>query len=120
MIGRLRLRLPGYACSFFAPPAITAGILRLQPSAASPTGYTYLYLGAITLVALVFGLGPAIVAAVLSTVLIDYYFFPPIGTFTIASPTDIQNLVLFMLAALVVGILADARRRLEPHSRELA
>jgi K+-sensing histidine kinase KdpD len=94
--------------------------LRLQPAAASPTGYSYLYLGAITLVALVFGLGPAIVAAVVSTVLIDYYFFPPIGTFTIASPTDIQNLVLFVLAALVVGILADTRRRQERHSRELA
>jgi K+-sensing histidine kinase KdpD len=120
VIRRLRPRLPGYACAVFAPPAITAGILRLQPSAASPTGYSYLYLGAITLVALVFGLGPAIVAAVVSTVLIDYYFFPPVGTFTIASPTDIQNLVLFVVAALVVGILADTRRRQERHSRELA
>jgi K+-sensing histidine kinase KdpD len=120
VIGRLRLRLPGYACSVFAPPAITAGILRLHPSGASPTGYSYLYLGAITLVALVFGLGPAIVAAVVSTVLIDYYFFPPVGTFTIAAPADIQNLVLFVLAALVVGILADTRRRQEHQSRELA
>jgi K+-sensing histidine kinase KdpD len=117
---RFPLRLSGYACSVLAPPAITLGILRLHPSTTGSTGYSYLYLGAITLVALVFGLGPAIVAAVMSTVLIDYFFVPPVGTFTIASPTDIQNLVLFVLAALVVGILADTRRRQERHSRELA
>jgi K+-sensing histidine kinase KdpD len=120
VIQGLRLRILGYVVSGVAPLAITIGILALQRGAAASTGYSYLYLGAITLVALAFGLGPAIVVAVLSTVLIDYFFVPPIGTFTIASPADIQNLLLFVIAALVVGILADTRRRQEHHSRDLA
>ena len=120
MIQGLRLRILGYLVAAVAPLAITIGILTLQQAAATSTGYSYLYLGAITLVALAFGLGPAIVAAVLSTVLIDYFFVPPIGTFTISSAADIQNLLLFVIAALVVGILADTRRRQEHRSRELA
>jgi two-component system sensor histidine kinase KdpD len=120
VIQGLRLRILGYVVSGVAPLAITIGILALQLGAAASTGYSYLYLGAITLVALAFGLGPAIVVAVLSAVLIDYFFVPPIGTFTIASPADIQNLLLFVIAALVVGILADTRRRQEHHSRDLA
>jgi len=106
--------------SCIAPVAVTLGILAIQQSPAASTGYSYLYLGTITLVALAFGLGPAIVAAVASTVLIDYFFVPPIGTFTISSGADIQNLLLFVIAALVVGILADTRRRQEHQSRELA
>ena len=120
MIQGLRLRILGYVVSAVAPLAVTIGILMLQRAAATSTGYSYLYLGAITLVALAFGLGPAIVAAVLSTVLIDYFFVAPIGTFTISSAADIQNLLLFVIAALVVGILADTRRRQEHRSRELA
>jgi K+-sensing histidine kinase KdpD len=120
VIQRIRPRALGYACALLIPPATTAAIFRLQPPSASSTGYSYLYLGGITFVALVFGLGPAVVAAVLSTVLIDYFFVPPVGTFTIASYTDIQNLVIFVLAALVVGFLGDARRRQERRSRELA
>jgi K+-sensing histidine kinase KdpD len=120
VIDGLRLRILGYVFSGGAPIAITIGILTLQRGAATSTGYSYLYLGAITVVALAFGLGPAIVAAVLSTVLIDYFFVPPIGTFTVASLADIQNLLLFVIAALVVGILADTRRRQERRSRKLA
>src|SRR5579859_1654773 len=101
-----------------APVAVTLGILAIQQAPAASTGYSYLYLGTTTLVALAFGLGPAIVAAVLCTILIDYFFVPPIGTFTISSAADIQNLLLFVIAALVVGILADTRRRQEHQSRE--
>ncbi|HXA41552.1 MAG TPA: ATP-binding protein [Candidatus Solibacter sp.] len=120
MIQGVRHQVPGYVVSCTAPLAVTLGILAIQQSPAASTGYSYLYLGTITLVALAFGLGPAIVAAVACTVLIDYFFVPPIGTFTISSGADIQNLLLFVIAALVVGILADTRRRQEHQSRELA
>jgi len=112
-------RLVGYGCGVLGPPAITVAIRLLQPSSGYPAD-SYLYLGAITLVALAFGLVPAVIAAVLSTVLIDYFFVPPVGKLTIASATDIQNLLLFVVAALVVGFLADARRRQERGSRLLA
>lgn len=121
MVLRRRLRgIAGYLGAVLVPPAITIAIRTLQPTGGTSTGYSYLYLGAITLIALVFGLGPAIAAALLSTILIDFFFVPPVGQFTVASATDIQNLVLFVLAALVVGFLADTRRRQEQRSSELA
>ena len=109
----------GYACSLAASLLITAVLDSLHPTGGT-TGYSYLYLGATTLVALVFGLGPAVLSALLSTVLIDYFFVQPVGTFTMSSPTDIQNLVLFLVAALVVGFLADTRRRQQRQSADLA
>jgi K+-sensing histidine kinase KdpD len=112
--------IPGYLCALAGPTGLTAGILRLHTTAGGSAGYAYLYLGAVTLCALLFGLGPAIVAAVLSAALIDYFFVPPFGTLTIASGADIQNLTLFVLAALVVGILVETRRRQQRHAQELA
>ena len=120
MSGRLWRPAAGFACGVLLPPGVTLAILGLTAGRPSSAGYTYRYLGGITLVALVFGLGPAVVAAILSTALLDFFFVPPVGRFTIYSPTDIQNLALFVVAALVVGILAEARSRQERRSRQLA
>lgn len=114
-------RLPGYLVAVAGPVAITAGVLWQRPSSsASAAGYAYLYLGAITLVALLWGLGPAVVAAVVSAGLLDYFLVPPVGRLSIESPQDVENVVLFLVAAMVVGLLAVARRRQEERARDLA
>jgi K+-sensing histidine kinase KdpD len=99
---------------------ITLVVLAQHPPAGSSAGYAYLYLGAVTLVALVWGLGPAILAAVLSAGLLDYYFVPPVGRLSIQSAQDIENLALFVVAASVVGSLAAARRSHEARAQRLA
>lgn len=101
----------GYAVALIAPGGLTLGILTLRPSVDASAGYAYLYLSVVILVALAWGLGAAILSAVCAVGILDYYFIPPRGTLTIGSPVDLENLILFMFAAIVVGALADARRR---------
>jgi K+-sensing histidine kinase KdpD len=110
----------GCAVALAAPPAITLVVLAQRPPPGSSAGYAYLYLGAVTLVALIWGLGPAIISAVLSAGLLDYYFVPPVGRLSIQSAQDIENLALFVLAAAVVGLLAAARRSQEERALRLA
>ncbi|HEV3231802.1 MAG TPA: ATP-binding protein [Candidatus Dormibacteraeota bacterium] len=113
-------RLAGYACGLAAPAVVTLAVLLLPPAGPGSASYAYLYIGGISLVALVFGLGPAVLAAVLSAGLLDYFFVAPVGQLAVASPADVANLAIFVLAALLVGVLAEARRRQERHARELA
>lgn len=110
----------GYLLALAAPPLLTVAVLRLHPSATSSAGYAYLYLGTVTLVALFFGLGPALISAVLSAALLDYYFVPPLGRLSVQSSQDVGNLALFIVAAAVVGLLAVARQRQEDRAHRLA
>ena len=110
----------GYACAILLPPMITAAVEAIHSSSVSAAGYAYLYLGAVTLVALVWGLGPALVSAVGSAGFLDYYFVPPVGRLSINSPQDLENLALFLVAAVVVGLLAVGRRRQQRRAQDLA
>lgn len=120
MSGSIWRSAAGYVIALAAPPAITLVVLALHPSAGSSAGYAYLYLGAITLVALVWGLGPAVLSAVLSAGLLDYFFVPPVGRLSIQSAQDLENLALFVLAAALIGLLAAARHSQEERALELA
>ena len=112
--------MAGYAVAFGAPVVVTFGVLAQHPPGGSSAGYAYLYLGTVTLVALFFGLGPALLAAVLSAGLLDYYFVAPVGRLSIQSSQDLENLAVFLLAAAVVGLLAVARQRQEQRAHRLA
>ncbi|MHB8508199.1 MAG: sensor histidine kinase [Candidatus Dormibacteria bacterium] len=101
----------GYLAALAGPALMTLGILAIGPATAAPAGYTYLYLAVVILVALGWGMGAAVAAATCAVGFVDYFFVPPRGTLSIAAPADLENLVLFLFAAYVVGALADARRR---------
>jgi K+-sensing histidine kinase KdpD len=116
----LRRTALGYALAAVAPPLVTAVVLSQHPTGGSSAGYAYLYLGTVTLVALFFGLGPALLAAVLSAGLLDYYLVAPVGRLSIGSVQDLGNLALFIVAATVVGLLAVARQRQEQRAYRLA
>jgi K+-sensing histidine kinase KdpD len=59
-------------------------------------------------------------AAALSFLLVDYFFVPPVGTFTIADEQDIVNLLAFVATAGLVGLLGSQRRRAQLHADTLA
>lgn len=65
------------------------------------------------IVALVGGVIPAVVAAVSGSILLNYYFTPPLHTFTIADTNNTLALVVFTLVAVLVSSTVDlaARRR---------
>ena len=112
--------MAGYGLALVAPPLVTIAVLVQHPSGGSSAGYAYLYLGTVTLVALFFGIGPALVAAVLSAGLLDYFLVAPVGRLSIGSAQDLGNLALFLVAATVVGLLAAARQRQERRAYLLA
>ncbi|MER2269168.1 sensor histidine kinase KdpD [Methylobacterium oxalidis] len=68
-------------------------------------------LTAVVAVAVRLGLGPSLAAVVLASLSYNFFFLPPIYTFTIADPTNVAAFLLFTLVAVVVSNLA-ARARL--------
>jgi two-component system sensor histidine kinase KdpD len=70
-----------------------------------------LYLVWVVLVALVGGLYPALVAAVLGSLLLNYYFAPPFHGFTVDNPENVLALVVFLAVAAAVSATVDRAAR---------
>jgi len=69
------------------------------------------YLLLVIAVAATGGVWPAIPAAAAGFLLSNYYFAPPIHTFTIADARDVLALTMFLVTAGVVSILVDLAAR---------
>ncbi len=100
------------------PIAVTALLLRF--GGGTQRDYIFLYLGLVAVLGVVRGFGPAIVCAVVSFALLDFYFVPPYHTFNIADEQDIVNLLAFVATAAVVGLLASRRRDAQLEAEALA
>lgn len=66
------------------------------------------------------GIGPAISASIAAFLAYDFFFVPPIGTFTVSDPNELFGLVLLLAAALVTGRLAASLRAASAESAQLA
>jgi two-component system sensor histidine kinase KdpD len=77
-----------------------------------------LFLLAVVSVALIGGLGPALLAALLSALLLNFFLTPPLHTLTIADRANVITLVLMLLVAVLVAMVVDrAARRAEQAAR---
>jgi two-component system sensor histidine kinase KdpD len=63
------------------------------------------------------GLGPALFAALLATLAYNYFFLPPVYSFTIADPANVVGLALFSVVAIVAANLAAFARKQATLSR---
>ncbi|GAA3584476.1 DUF4118 domain-containing protein [Amycolatopsis ultiminotia] len=120
--GRLRAR-PG--TSPLARPRLVAGWLLglLLPPAATGLGVllrdtvefstdVILYVLATVVVALVGGLGPALLAAVFGAGLLNFYFTPPLYTLNVHRPQNVVTLIVMIVVAVLVAlVVASAARR---------
>jgi two-component system sensor histidine kinase KdpD len=70
-----------------------------------------LYLAAVVGVALVGGLYPALFAAVLGSLLLNYYFTRPLHHFTIAAHENVLALLVFLAVAVAVSATVDQAAR---------
>ncbi len=70
------------------------------------------FLTAIVGVAVRLGLWPSLLAGVASSLCYNFFFLPPIYTFTITDPANIAAFVLFMLIAVIVSNVAARGGRL--------
>ena len=69
------------------------------------------FLMAVLGVAIAWGLLPALFACLLSVLAYNFFFLPPLYTFTIADPENVVALFFFALVAVVVSNLTAATRR---------
>jgi K+-sensing histidine kinase KdpD len=105
------------AAAIGGPAALTAILLRV--GGGQPREYVFLYLGLVAALGVTQGLLPALLGAATSFLLVDYYFVPPLRTFTIADEQDVANLVVFFSAAGVVGGLGSRQRRAQLRAQAL-
>ncbi len=84
--------------------------LLLHPFLGSENADLFL-LTAVVAVAVRWGLGPSLAAVLTASLAYNFFFLPPIYTFTITDPSNIAAFVLFTIVAVLVSNLA-ARTRL--------
>jgi two-component system, OmpR family, sensor histidine kinase KdpD len=89
--------------------AITFLCFRLIPVNATTAGFAFLI--AILLIATAWGLLEAMVASVTAVLCFNYFFFPPIGTFTIAEPRNWVALFAFLATSIVASQLSARAKR---------
>ncbi len=100
-----------------APAILTAVLLQLH----SPQReYIFIYMAVVAVIAVLRGLWPALLAAAVSFLLVDYFFVAPARTLTIADEQDLVNLAIFFGTAGVVGLLAGRRREAQIRAQGLA
>ncbi len=110
--------LAGFTAALVGPALLTM-LLSLLPRSGS-NDWALLYVVLVASLGLLSGLGPAIVAAAASFLLVDYYFVPPFHQLAIASTGDVVNLLVFLAVAGVVGGLGSRRRRAQLEAERLA
>ena len=96
-----------YAVVLSAVGVITAGCYRLH---VNPTTVALTFLVGVLLASAYWGLRYALVLALLATAVFNFFFLPPVGTFTIADPQNWIALFAFLVTALVASNLAERAR----------
>jgi PAS domain S-box-containing protein len=84
-------------------------IISLWPALHLQTAPVSLFLCAVMVSAWLGGVGPGILAIALSSLSFDYFFLEPLHTFAL-NPQEIPRLLVFVVAALFVGLLSAAQR----------
>jgi two-component system sensor histidine kinase KdpD len=104
---RARTQAVRYAVVGVAIGSVTAVAYRLH---VNQTTVALMFLVMVLLTSAYWGLRYAVVMAVLATAAFNFFFLPPVGTFTIADPQNWVALFAFLVTALVASNLAERAR----------
>ncbi|HVE27732.1 MAG TPA: DUF4118 domain-containing protein, partial [Sporichthya sp.] len=102
-----RRRLAGLGLAAVLLPAMTAGLTAARDQLALVDD-VLLYLLAVLAITVVGGFWPAVTAAVASSLLINWYFTPPLHTFEIERAANLLALLLFVVIAVAISRLVHA------------
>ena len=91
-------------------PAVVTGVLLALPERPSITIPLMVYLLTTVLVGLVGDFAAAIVCAVVSSLLVNWFFTPPVDTFTIAEPDNAVALAVYVVIAVIVAAVMNRLR----------
>ncbi|MFI6316730.1 DUF4118 domain-containing protein [Nonomuraea sp. NPDC050556] len=103
-------RITGWAMAVAGMPALTALLAPFRDDLALPSEIL-LFLVMVVGVALVGGMWPAITAAIGGSLLLNWFFTPPIGELTIADPENLLALAVFVMVAAAVSAIVDLAAR---------
>ncbi len=106
---RARPPLPPYAAAF-AYVAAALGLAEILKPVFSVQNVDIIFLTAIVCAAVTLGLYPSLFAVILATLAYNFFFLPPLYTFTIADPANVAALFFFTLVAVLVSNLAARTR----------
>lgn len=112
-------RILGFVVALLGGPALT-GLLSLFRSEDSITTDVLSYQLLVVIVALVGGIWPALFAAVLSGITLDFLFIEPLYTIRIHQPHHLLSLVLYVLIASLVSFVVDRAARYTRAARRSA
>ncbi|MYS19103.1 two-component system, OmpR family, sensor histidine kinase KdpD [Streptomyces sp. DvalAA-14] len=93
-------------------PFALAAVLATSRGSLNLTSEALLFLLTVVGVACFGGVVSAVVASVTASLVLNYWFIPPIGKFTIAEPNNILALAVFVVVAGTVAAVVDRSLRL--------
>ena len=115
-----RRKRQGYLLAVLLPPLLTM-VLTPFRGELNLVSDVLLFLLMTVVVALVGGRAPALIAAVAGSVLLNYYFTPPLHALTISDTNNALALLVFLLVAALVSSTVDlAARRTRQAARAAA
>ncbi|MBR7832984.1 sensor histidine kinase KdpD [Actinospica durhamensis] len=103
-------RWRGHVAALVVPPLLTA-VLAQVPHGLNLTSQVLIFLVATVAIARLGGMLSAFIAAVWSSLLLNYYFVPPVHTFTISGTNNVIALAAFVLVALTVASVVELAAR---------
>lgn len=93
------------------PVLLTLGLAQLRGTL-NLTSEALLFLLAVVGVACIGGVASAVIASVTASLLLNYWFIPPIGAFTLDDPNALLALTVFAVVAATVAAVVDRSLRL--------
>jgi two-component system sensor histidine kinase KdpD len=112
-----RRQVAGYVLAAVLAPLVTVVLANMR-SSLNLTSDMLLYLMAVIAVAVTGGFVPALLEAIAASLLLNYYFTPPIHQWTIAEANNALALGVFVAVGLVVSWIVDlAARRTKQAAR---
>ncbi|CAL4858841.1 DUF4118 domain-containing protein [Microbacterium sp. MM2322] len=115
----MKRRLAGFAVAFLGGPLLT-WLLFLTRTDESITSDVLSYQLLVVVVALVGGIWPALWAALLSGVTLDFFFVEPLFTVHVHEPQHLLALALYVVIAILVSVVVDRAARQTRAARRAA
>src|SRR5690349_2277661 len=113
-----RLLAP-YGVAVGGAVAVTAAI-GLVTALASVSGLSAVYVLLVLWLGARWGRGPAMAGSVAAFLMYDFFFVPPVGTFSVRGPSELLELVVLLAVALVTSQLAASLRRTQASAEAMA
>ncbi|MBP5892186.1 MULTISPECIES: sensor histidine kinase [Streptomyces] len=108
-------RIAGPVAGLVLPVLLTAALAQLRGTL-NLTSEALLFLLTVVGVACIGGVGSAVIASVTASLLLNYWFVPPIRSFTLDDPNALLALGVFAVVAATVAAVVDRSLRLSRRS----